>query len=490
VYKKAVSLDLEYFDSLEYHDQLQRATVDSVESPLRMLQAVNTLLRSLLAVVTMGGLLVFYAKWLPLVLFAGILPMLITNLRYNRKMFAWRRSNAINWRRLNYFSWLMTVNQAAAELRLFNLGDHFVSESKKLRVKLRDEHLALSRRHFTVAQTLSDLAGMAVLAGLLLWMINGALHGRFSWGSLAAFYQVVNQGRRVMRSLAGGLSDVMSQNLTLGEVLEFLKLEPKVIDPMPTIRSPHGLNREVRFEDVSFHYPESTDFALKNFNLTIPTGQVVAIVGVNGAGKSTLIKLLCRLYDPSAGRITWDGADLRDMQQSDLRRRITVLFQQYLSYHDTAAMNIAMGDLNLQGNLERIKKAANHAQADEIIERLPEGYDTLLGKWFGYTDLSGGEWQRIALARAFLRQADLIVLDEPTSAMDTWSEATWMGRFRNLVSGHTALIITHRFSMAKDADMIHVMSEGRVVESGTHQELIAFNGLYAQSWKHQMQEMA
>ena len=488
VYRKAMTLDMEYFDRQEYYNQLQRATADALEAPLGMLQAVNTLLRSVLALLTMGSLLLSYAGWLPLALLLGILPMLISNLRHNRALYAWYRSNAVNRRWMNYYSWLMTVTQAAAEMRLFNLGEHFLSAQKKIRVKLRDERLELTRRHMMLGQTLAELAGMLVLVGLLLWMVNGAMQGLFSWGGLAAFYQIVNQGRKVMRALASSLSDAMSQRLAIDEILSFIKLEPFITDAPDAITPLPGLNQGVRFEKVSFQYPGSETYALKNFDLTIPAGRIVAIVGENGAGKSTLIKLLCRFYDPSAGRVTWDGADLRSMLQGDLHRRITVLFQQFISYHDSAAMNIAFGDLSVKHDQARIEAAAKQARADEIIERLPDGYDTVLGKWFGYTDLSGGEWQRLALARAFLRKADLIVLDEPTSAMDTWSEAAWMERFRDLVDGHAALIVTHRFSMAMQADVIHVMSEGHVVESGTHQELIAQNGLYAQSWKQQMKE--
>ncbi|GAB4440019.1 MAG: hypothetical protein Kow0031_21950 [Anaerolineae bacterium] len=240
--------------------------------------------------------------------------------------------------------------------------------------------------------------------------------------------------------------------------------------------------------DISFSYPGSNLTALKDFNLAIPAGQIVAIVGENGAGKSTLLKLLCRFYDPQQGRITWDGVDLRAMRQADLRRRITVLFQQPYPYHDTAGDNIRFGDLPGQPTATQLDAATLAAGAREIISKLPEGYDTILGKWFGQTELSVGEWQRVALARAFVRQADLVILDEPTSAMDSWAENEWMHRFRGLVAGRTALIITHRFSTAMQADVIHVMMGGRLVESGTHSELVALGGRYAQSWRQQMRE--
>jgi len=224
---------------------------------------------------------------------------------------------------------------------------------------------------------------------------------------------------------------------------------------------------------------------LEEFNLTIRAGRVIAIVGPNGAGKSTLVKLLCRFYDPSEGEIEIDGTNIKNIPTADLRRLVTVLFQQPVHYNATVRENIEYGDLEQSG--EALKEAAYAAGASEIISRLPEGYDTVLGKWFsGGTELSVGEWQRIALARAFLRRAPIIVLDEPTSALDPWSEADWLRRFRQLAAGRTAIIITHRFTTAMHADLIHVVNSGRIVESGTHDELLLNNGPYAESWSKQM----
>jgi ATP-binding cassette subfamily B protein len=227
--------------------------------------------------------------------------------------------------------------------------------------------------------------------------------------------------------------------------------------------------------------------ALEDFSLTLPAGQLTAIVGPNGAGKSTLIKLLCRFYDPLAGRVTFDGIDLRDLALADIWRSVTVLFQSPVQYHATARQNIAVGDLEARADEAAIEAAGRAAGAHAVVERLPRGYGTLLGKLFADgTELSGGEWQRVALARAFLRQAPIIALDEPTSAMDSWAEAEWLDRFRRLVQGWTALIVTHRFTTAMRADVIHAMEGGRIVETGSHDELLARGGLYAESWTAQM----
>jgi ATP-binding cassette subfamily B protein len=260
-----------------------------------------------------------------------------------------------------------------------------------------------------------------------------------------------------------------------------------VIDPPAP--APASARRDICFRDVTFHYPGSQRVALEGFSMTVPAGQVAAIVGANGAGKSTLVKLLCRFYDPAAGTIELDGVDIRALALDDLRRLVTVLFQAPLEYHATVGENIAMSDRAAGSSAGAIEQAARGAGAHEVIERLPEGYDTLLGKWFADgTALSGGEWQRIALARAFLRQAAIVVLDEPTSAMDSWAEAEWLDRFRTLVEGRTAIVITHRFTTAMRADVIHVMDAGRIVESGSHDELLARGGLYARSWAEQMRD--
>ncbi len=254
--------------------------------------------------------------------------------------------------------------------------------------------------------------------------------------------------------------------------------------PAPT---PDILTESIRFREVAFRYPGSQRFALQNLNLTIPAGQFVAIVGPNGAGKTTLIKLLSRLYDPERGQIQVDTIDLRNLKTDELRRLMTVLPQEYAQYNNTVAENIAFGDILGIPDSARIKSAAREAQADAFINRLPNGYDALLGKWFeGGTEVSVGERQRIALARALVRSAPIVILDEPTSAMDPWTEMQWLATFRKLVAGRTAIIITQRITTAMCADTIHVMDDGRIVESGSHHQLMAGGGSYAQLLNSQM----
>jgi ATP-binding cassette subfamily B protein len=292
-----------------------------------------------------------------------------------------------------------------------------------------------------------------------------------------------------VRSLLANVGHLYYNSLFLGNLFEFLALEPRVVDPprpASSAKTPAGLREGVRFRQVTFRYPGSPRAALHDFDLTIPAGQIVALVGPNGAGKSTLIKLLCRLYDPDAGRIEIDGIDLRDLEIDKVRGLITVLFQQPVHYNATVAENMALGTSGAAAR-PALEAAARAAGLEEVVSRLPRGYDTLLGKWFeAGAELSVGEWQRVALARAFLRQAPILLLDEPTSAMDSWAEAEWVGRFRTLAAGRTVLLITHRFTTAMRADRIHVLADGQVVESGTHDELLRQGGRYARSWAAQV----
>jgi ATP-binding cassette subfamily B protein len=487
IHGQALALDLAFFEDPDSFDLLHRARVDAITQPVALLESLGSLVQSALTLAALMVLLAAYTLWLPALLLATALPGLWAVGRVVLREHQWRVANTANERRVRYLDWMLTERGSAAEMRLFALGAWHREAFQQARARLRAGRLALALGALRADLAAGTAAWAGGLGGMALMLLR-ALRGLARLGDLVLCYQAFLQGQKLLRTLLESAGQIYRSSLFLENLFQFLALRP-ALAPEPSARPvPHPLVQGIRLEDISFSYPGSGSCALRDFSLSLPAGRVTAIVGANGAGKSTLIKLLCRFYDPQAGRILLDGHRLQAYDLDQLRRRITVLFQEPVHYHATAGQNIAMGDLASAPDPGRIRRAARAAGAAGPVERLPQGYDTLLGKWFGGAELSVGEWQRLALARAFLRDAGLVVLDEPTSAMDSWAEADWLGRFRELTAGRTALIITHRFTTAMHADRIHVMDAGRVVESGTHGELVAAGGRYAGSWRAQMRE--
>jgi ATP-binding cassette, subfamily B, bacterial len=488
IHEKSVAVDLAFYELSDYYDHLHRARTEARYRPVALLGNLGALLQNSITLVAMGAILIPLGPWLALALLLSTLPAFYVVVHYALAEYQWRQRTTTDDRRAWYYDWIMTTAEAAAEIRLFGLGKHFQSLHKTLRTRLRSERLHLTRRQ-GFAELAASLIGLIIMGAALGWMVWKASQGLVTLGELALIYAAFNQGQGLMRTLLENAGQLYGNSLFLGNLFEFLSLQPKIDGTGgPPV---HDIQRAITFNGVSFSYPDATSKALDNFTMTIPTGKIIAIVGPNGAGKSTLLKLLCRFYDPDSGSIAIDGKDLKEFPIDDLRRLITVLFQQPFHYNSTVRDNILYGDLKLDATDAEIKAAIRAAGAEEIVSRLPEKEQTLLGRWFaGGTELSVGEWQRIALARAFLREAPIIILDEPTSALDPWAESDWLERFRQLAFGRTSIIITHRFTTAMHADMIHVMDRGRIVESGTHKQLLEQNGSYAQSWSRQMTSTA
>ena len=487
IHVQALRLDLAFYDHPESYDQLYRAQIDAISQPLALLESLGSLVQNGLGFLVLAGILWTYASWLPVLLVCTAIPGLILVARHILKEHRWNLEHTNQERWARYLDWLITDQASAAELRLFDLGTYHRKAFETLRASLREGKLRLVRQGAVTELGAGLLAWAGSLVGLG-WMLHRTITGRVGLGDLLLCFQAFQQCQVLLRSLLEGAGKIYRSLLFVENLDEFLRVEPTILSGQA---GEEGLpvKDSIRFEGVSFTYPGGFHRALDEFNLEIPKGKVVALVGHNGAGKSTLIKLLCRFYDPDEGRILLDGVDLRSMDQEALHRQIAVLFQDPVHYHASVRENIAFGDLMGIQDQARVWEAARDSGALGPIERLPGGFEALLGKWFGGAELSGGEWQRVALARAFFRRASLVILDEPTSSMDSWAEQDWLGRFRVLTEGKTALMITHRFTTAMHADIIHVLDKGRVVESGTHAQLVAQGGDYASSWAAQMREI-
>lgn len=489
VHHKAAEVDLAFYERPDAYDKLSRATGKASSKSLSLLNNIGGIIQNLVTLFAVAGILFTYGIWLPVLLFISTVPALWVVVHHNLLEHKWWSETTEERRWVSYYDRIQTLPFYAGEVRALELNDHFRDAYQAVRGKLRQEKIQLLRNK-SVARFFAGIAALLVMGGAIGWMSIQALKGEATLGDVALFYQAFNQGQGFMRSLLSSVGSLYTDGRYLEDLFGFLDQSAHVTgpeNPVPVSR----VQSKITFNNVDFRYPRSDELALENFSLEIAAGQTAAVVGPNGAGKSTFSKLLCRFYDPLNGSIEIDGKDLRDMDPEQHRRRIAVMFQQPIKYMATVGENIEMGDIRSPLDYDRLHRAADGAKATTVVNKFEDGFDTLLGKHFeGGEELSGGEWQRLALARAFYRDAPIVILDEPTSHMDSWAEADWLERFYRFVQDKTALVITHRFTTAKRADIIHVMYDGRIVETGSHDELLARDGHYAQSWRAQVNEKA
>jgi ATP-binding cassette subfamily B protein len=480
IMRHANTLDLADFENAAYYDQLQQAQRESANRPVQMVSGVFGLVRSLITFATMVGLLIGLSPWIAVAALLSPIPAFVSGSRYSWWGFQQMRRLSPTRRMMSYLTTVLTTDSFNKEIKLYTLGDHFIDRYDGIAQNYYAETRSLLVRRYLAGFGWGALTIVASSATFL-YVALQAVRGVISLGQLTVFTQAAQQVQNSFQGLLGGFQSIYEHGLYLSTLYDLLDRQPQVSvpeNPIP-IRVPfqHG----IEFRNVTFTYPGRPEPALDNVSFSIGLGETVALVGKNGAGKSTIVKLLGRLYDPQGGQILIDGVDIREYDPSELRKPFGMMFQDYAMYQLPVAENIGVGNVERVLDREAIESAATRGGATRLIESLPDRYDTVLGKWFedGH-QLSGGEWQRIALSRAFMREAQILILDEPTSALDAEAEYDLFARIQQLAEGRMAIFISHRFSTTRRADRILVLENARLIEQGTHAELMLMNGRYAE----------
>ena len=485
LHAQSIAVDLEYYENPNFYDTLHRAQLEAPYRPTRIVNGLIQVAQNSISLLGILALLVSFNPVLALILVVAAIPGALVRLYHSRRLYGFAQAQTENDRRAWYYHNILTYGDFAKELRLFNLGSLFKKRYQNVRQQIREGKLAISRSR-VLTELVAQLLAIITLFGSLAWIALQTVLGKVTLGGLVVYYLAFQNGLNFLQAVLHALAGLYEDNLFLSNLYQFLDLKPKIKAPALQQPVPPAMPCRITFDKVGFTYASRQQETLHDIDLSLEPGEVIALVGENGSGKTTLIKLLCRLYDPTRGRIQIGGIDVRELDPIQWRRQIGVVFQDYVRYGLTALENIWLGNIEISPDPIRIAEASQPCGADSVIRRLPHGYDTMLGQWFDQgQELSGGEWQKIALARAFWRQAHILILDEPTSSLDPLAEAELFSNFRKLLKGRCGILISHRFSTVQMADYIYVMAQGSIIERGTHAALLAQNGQYAKLYRAQ-----
>ena len=484
LHSKAVRLDLINFERPEFFDSLSRASREAPWRPNSILNHLVALSRGLLSLVLMAGLLVFLHWSLALLLLLVNIPAIWLRLHYTDILYNFRRKQTPEARKAQYFNWLLTGNRPSREIKLFGLGNYFISLFKKSFLKTQEEELEIVKKR-TLIELVSDIFKAAAVLITMLFIARQTITGDLTLGQMAMFLLAFRQGMIYIKDFLGSLSGLYEDSLFIGDVFEFLSLEENV-RAIPPVKKIPVFSQKISVDNLSFSYPGSDTKVIDNISFEVKKGEILAVVGPNGAGKSTLVRLLCRLYDPLSGSVLYDGIDIRNFDPEEYRKMLSVVFQDFMLYNISAGENIRLGDVEKTDADRSIPKAASVTGINELISKLPKGYSTVIGTLFEDSrELSWGEWQKIALSRAIFREAPVLILDEPSSALDADTEYDIFKRFREIVKERTSILISHRFTNVSLADRIIVLEKGSVAETGTHKELMKRKGAYYSMYSKQ-----
>jgi ATP-binding cassette, subfamily B, bacterial len=484
VMNHAAGLDLLAYEDPVFYDRLERARVQATDR-LGMIQAIGRLVQQAITTLTLSISIMVFSPWLMLLLIAGVVPAFLGESHFAFLGYAKNFRQTPIRRQLDYLRILGGSKEAAKELKLFGLKDFLLARFTGLSDEIYEENVALSRRKLIAGSVLSVIGTMGYYSAYV-FVIWRTVSGALSIGTLTFLAGAILQASSNIQQIFSTLAGIADQALFLTDLLAFFAMQPTIRSKPNALPAPRPIVRGFEFRNVSFSYPGNSRLILNRLNFQLRPGERVALIGENGQGKTTIVKLITRLYDPSEGQILLDGIDLREYRLEDLHREMGVIFQDFMRYEMTARENIAVGRVEEIGNLELLETAARKSMADDIVGRLPQRYEQMLGRRFDQgVDLSGGEWQKVALARAYLRDAQLLILDEPTAALDARSEFEVFRRFSELTAGKTALFISHRFSTVRMADRIVVLDNGSIVEEGSHDQLASLGGRYAEMFEMQ-----